>query len=99
MARASSRSARPAAPQVQVQAQEYRTTITGSQPASVCLLSKRQVCDKVGLSPHYIWRLVQAGKFPEGRIMGRRTLWVSSEIDAWIFAQPRRSYRKPAEVA
>jgi predicted DNA-binding transcriptional regulator AlpA len=69
------------------------------QPSGVCLLSKKQVCDKVSLSPHYVWRLIRAGKFPEGRAFGRRTLWVSSEIDAWIFAQPRRSYRRPAEVA
>jgi prophage regulatory protein len=62
-------------------------------------LTKKALCEKVGLTFPFIWRMIREGKFPKGRAVGSRTLWVSSEIDAWILARPARVYRKPAEGA
>jgi predicted DNA-binding transcriptional regulator AlpA len=105
--KAASRKRSAAQPQVAaalppIESPNYTTSMAGMpQPVGgVCFLSKRQVCDKVNLSPHYVWRLICAGKFPEGRVMGRRTLWISSEVEAWILSQTeKRTYRKSAEVA
>ncbi|WP_315731752.1 MULTISPECIES: helix-turn-helix transcriptional regulator [unclassified Bradyrhizobium] len=62
-------------------------------------LSRAAVCAKTGLSFPYIWKMTREGKFPPGRQVGSRTLWIESEVDAWMLARPVRVYRKPAEVA
>lgn len=48
------------------------------------LLPMAAVRERVGLSPSMIYRLISQGEFPEPGKFGTRSLWVSSEIDAWI---------------
>jgi prophage regulatory protein len=60
-------------------------------------LTKKALCQKVGVTFPCIWRMIREGNFPKGRAVGSRTLWISSEIDAWILARPARVYRKSAE--
>lgn len=62
-------------------------------------LSRKDLCDKVGVTFPYLWRLIREGKFPAGREVGSRTFWLESEVDAWMSARPVRAYRKPEEVA
>jgi predicted DNA-binding transcriptional regulator AlpA len=71
----------------------------GGEPPAVCFLSKKQLCAKVNLTFPFIWKLIREGKFPEGRAVGSRTLWLNSEVEAWILARPTRVYRKAGEAA
>ncbi len=66
------------------------------ESAPVRLISKAEVCDKVGKTFPTIWQWMRAGKFPQARDLGGRPAWVESEIDAWIAALPVREY-KPAD--
>jgi Prophage CP4-57 regulatory protein (AlpA) len=38
---------------------------------------------------------MRAGKFPRGRIVGGRSMWLSSEIDAWIAELPPGQIANP----
>ncbi len=62
-------------------------------------LSKSEVRDRVKLSYTEIARRVKAGTFPMPIRLGThrtsRTVWLESEIDAWIDDQIQRS-RRPA---
>jgi uncharacterized protein (DUF3820 family) len=33
---------------------------------------------------------IRAGKFPRARIVGGKSMWLSTEIDAWLAALPER---------
>ncbi|GAB9246844.1 helix-turn-helix transcriptional regulator [Bradyrhizobium diazoefficiens] len=79
---------------------QFVETTTISKPGGVGehFLSKKALCEKVGLTFPFIWQMIREGKFPQGRAVGSRTLWVASEIDAWILARPARAYRKSAEA-
>ena len=61
-------------------------------------LSKSEVRDKVKLSHTQIRRLVDAGKFPKPLRLGpyqtSRTVYVETEIDAWMEDQIQR-YQRP----
>lgn len=42
---------------------------------------------RVGLSQATIYRLLAAGRFPKPhRRVGKRVLWLSTDIDAWILS-------------
>jgi predicted DNA-binding transcriptional regulator AlpA len=57
------------------------------------LLSRAEVADKVGKSFVTIWQMVRAGKFPAPRLVNRSSMWLQSEVDAWMAALPVRPYR------
>jgi predicted DNA-binding transcriptional regulator AlpA len=58
------------------------------------LLSKAQVLKKVPVTAPTLWSWVRQGKFPRPRaISPNKTVWLASEVDAWILAQPLRSYK------
>jgi prophage regulatory protein len=54
------------------------------------LLSKPEMLDRIGLSFPTVWNLMREGKFPRSVVLGNKTAWVESEIEAWIAALPRR---------
>jgi|SRR5580692_12461881 prophage regulatory protein len=55
------------------------------------LLSKKQVLDRVGVSFPTIWRWMLAGTFPRARAIGDlKSVWLESEVEAWINALPTR---------
>jgi predicted DNA-binding transcriptional regulator AlpA len=47
----------------------------------------RAVRDQVALHPATIYGMVKDGKFPAPIKMGRRSLWIESEVQAWIQAR------------
>ncbi len=53
------------------------------------LLRQQSVSLKTTLSRTEIYRRVKRGDFPQPIRLGRTIAWKSSEIDAWIDAQPR----------
>jgi predicted DNA-binding transcriptional regulator AlpA len=75
------------------------TSAPQGEPAhEVRLISKSEVCDKVGKTFPTVWLWMRQGKFPQARDLHGRPAWVESEIDDWIASLPVREY-KPAETA
>ena len=57
-------------------------------------LSKAQVLAKVPVTAPTLWTWVRQGKFPRPReISPNKTVWIQSEVDAWMRAQPIRNYK------
>ena len=48
-------------------------------------LNEKQVCERTSLSRSTIWRLRQAGDFPEPvKITERRVAYRAEDVEAWI---------------
>ena len=55
--------------------------------APLRLIRLPQVMDRVGLKRSAIYQRMTEGRFPKSRLLGSRyTVWLESEIDAWIEA-------------
>ena len=63
------------------------------------VLSKTEVMDRVDATYSSIWDWMRAGKFPRARALGGKTVWIKSEIDAWIAALPKRPLKGDEEAA
>jgi predicted DNA-binding transcriptional regulator AlpA len=65
------------------------------------LLSKSEVCTIAGASFPTVWAWMRQGAFPRSRVVGGRSMWLSSEIEAWMHALPPRRLKgdEPLEVA
>jgi prophage regulatory protein len=64
------------------------------------LLSKYEVMTITGLSYPTLWAWMRAGKFPRSRIVGGKSMWLSTEIDSWLAGLPVRPLKgDSAEVA
>ena len=63
----------------------------GAPPARLGahLLSKRQVLAIANVSYPTLWSWMRQGTFPRSRVVGGRSMWVSTEIEAWMAALPR----------
>jgi predicted DNA-binding transcriptional regulator AlpA len=42
----------------------------------------------MGISYPTVWRWMIENKFPRSRQVGGKSVWVESEIDAWIASRP-----------
>jgi len=51
------------------------------------LLPMRAVRDQVALHPATIYGMIKDDEFPKPIKMGRRSLWIESEVQAWIQAR------------
>jgi prophage regulatory protein len=68
-------------------------TEAAAEPALV-FLSKKEVLRKIPITAPTLWSWVRQGRFPKPRSLGpNKTCWVASEIDAWMQAQPVRTYK------
>lgn len=54
------------------------------------LLTKGETLARVKLTYSTVWRMMRAGTFPRARAVGARSMWLASEIDAWMAALPTR---------
>ena len=45
---------------------------------------------RVPVSFPTIWAWMRAGTFPRSRIVGGKSMWLSTEIEAWLAALPLR---------
>jgi predicted DNA-binding transcriptional regulator AlpA len=61
------------------------------------LISKAEVCDRVGRTFVTIWQWMRDGKFPMARDCGGKPAWLESEIDKWIETRPVREYKRAGE--
>jgi predicted DNA-binding transcriptional regulator AlpA len=60
----------------------------GARAPPVRLLDKAEVRAITGVTFQTIWKWMQRGSFPRGRIVGGKTMWLSSDIESWIASLP-----------
>jgi predicted DNA-binding transcriptional regulator AlpA len=66
-------------------------------PPPLRLLSRREVCERIGVSYPTLWSWMRFGKFPRSRVMnGGKICWLESDIEAWIRGLPVQTL-KPAD--
>ena len=58
------------------------------EPLGVRLLDKGEVTAIANVTFPTIWSWMQRGKFPRGRIVGGKTQWLSSDVEAWLAGLP-----------
>jgi prophage regulatory protein len=64
------------------------------------ILRDPEVSRRVPLSRVQRWRMTKAGMFPAPVQLGPNSVgWYEDEIDAWLAAQPRRTYGAPTPEA
>lgn len=59
----------------------------------VRLLTKREVLVITSVSYVSLWTWMREGKFPRARTVGGRSMWVSTEIEAWLNELPVRKLK------
>jgi predicted DNA-binding transcriptional regulator AlpA len=62
-------------------------------PPAVRLMSKAEVLAIANVSYPTVWSWMRSGRFPRSRIVGGQSMWVSTEINAWIANLPKRSLK------
>jgi prophage regulatory protein len=75
---------------------EYIHAARTPPPLVERLLSKYEIMTITGLSFPTIWQWMRDGKFPRSRVVGGRSMWRSSEVDAWLAALPLRELKDDA---
>ena len=68
-------------------------------PPSVRLMTKAEVLAVASVSYPTIWQWMRDGKFPRSRIVGGQSMWVSSEVSAWLEGLPIRPLKGDPEAA
>jgi predicted DNA-binding transcriptional regulator AlpA len=63
------------------------------------LLSKPEVIERVGVSYATLWHWMRAGTFPRSRALGGKTVWIKSEVEAFMAALPKRLLKGDEEAA
>ena len=60
-------------------------------PAPMRFIRLREVESRVGLKRSAIYQRMREGRFPRSRSLGAKcTVWLESEIDAWMLEQASR---------
>jgi predicted DNA-binding transcriptional regulator AlpA len=66
--------------------------------APVRLLDKNDILSITNVTFPTIWTWMRAGTFPRSRVVGGKSMWLSSKIDAWLADLPVRALKGDAEV-
>ena len=81
------------APTKQVTAARQATKL----PAS--LLSRHEIVALSGFTYPWLWQMMRRGLFPRGRIVGGKTMWLSTEVEAWLAELPIRPLKGDASAS
>jgi predicted DNA-binding transcriptional regulator AlpA len=57
---------------------------------TVRLLGKAEILAITGVTFPTIWKWMLARRFPRSRAVGGKSMWLSTEVDAWLAALPLR---------
>jgi predicted DNA-binding transcriptional regulator AlpA len=57
------------------------------------LLDKAEVCAIANVSFPTIWAWQRKGTFPRSRIVGGKSMWLSTEIEQWLASLPVRTLK------
>jgi predicted DNA-binding transcriptional regulator AlpA len=67
-----------------------RASAANRSQAPPRLLSKADILTITNVSFPTVWAWMRAGTFPRSRIVGGKSMWVSTEIEHWLAALPLR---------
>jgi predicted DNA-binding transcriptional regulator AlpA len=89
------------APAAALPAREHHHTRAHASRGPPYLLDKGEVLAIANVSFPTIWAWMRAGTFPRSRVCGGKSMWISSEVEAWLANLPVRKLKgdQPAEVA
>lgn len=62
------------------------------------LLSRPEILEITGVTFPTIWAWMRAGTFPRSRIVGGRSMWLSTEVEQWLAGLPVRRLKGDAEA-
>jgi predicted DNA-binding transcriptional regulator AlpA len=65
------------------------------------LVDKAEILTITRVSFPTVWQWMRDGKFPRSRVVGGKSMWLSTEIEDWMHALPVRKLKgdAPLEVA
>ena len=66
-------------------------------PPGIRLLDKPEVLEITGVTFPTIWAWMRRGEFPRSRIVGGKSMWLSTEVEAWLAALPVRKLKGDAQ--
>jgi predicted DNA-binding transcriptional regulator AlpA len=58
------------------------------EPLGVRLLSKAEVLAVVNVTYPALWKWMRDGSFPRSRLVGNKSMWLSTDIAAWLTKLP-----------
>jgi predicted DNA-binding transcriptional regulator AlpA len=61
------------------------------------LYGRHEVVALLGLSFPTVWAMMRRNEFPRGRVVGGKTKWLSTEVDAWLNGLEKRRLKGDAE--
>lgn len=64
-------------------------------PTGDRLITKAELRAMIPLSQMTVWRMCRAGELPAPCLVGRRPMWLLSEISAYIESRPREFGPRP----
>jgi predicted DNA-binding transcriptional regulator AlpA len=59
----------------------------------VRLLGKPEVLRVASVTFPTVWKWMRTGQFPRARIVGGKSMWLSTEVDAWLAQLPTRALK------
>jgi predicted DNA-binding transcriptional regulator AlpA len=65
---------------------EKAKALAAADVPSVRLLDKATVMAITNMSFPTLWAWMRAGRFPRSRIVGGKSMWLSTEVDEWLAA-------------
>jgi predicted DNA-binding transcriptional regulator AlpA len=83
---------------VQVATARAKAAALLATPGTVRLLDRHEVCAIAGVTYPSIWLWMREGAFPRSRVVGGKSMWLSSEIDDWLTSLPVRPLKGDAPV-
>lgn len=48
------------------------------------LIDMKFICERLGMTDKWIYKLIQDGRFPKPIKLGRSSKWKLSEVDQWL---------------
>ena len=67
------------------------------EASSQALIFKPEILDITGLSYPTIWAMMRKGEFPRARVVGGKSAWLRTEIEAWLRDLPIRRLKGDPE--
>ena len=58
------------------------------EPLGVRLLSKAEVLAAVNVTYPALWKWMRDGKFPRSRLVGNKSMWLSTDVATWLANLP-----------
>ena len=82
---------------VQVARSRAKAAALLASPQTVRLIDKHEVCAITAVTYPTLWKWQRAGTFPRARIVVGKSMWLSSEVEAWLNALPLRKLKGDAD--